>query len=109
MVTPLGLKSAPEAYRLRQMNTAKLLLTLIVLSLYFQAPAAVSRSGRILFSSNRSGAWRLWLIKADGSDLKQLTAQDSDDQDVDPMFNDYSTNEPTMDGTASAILMWALF
>jgi hypothetical protein len=22
--------------------------------------------------------------------------------------NDYSTNEPTMDGTASAILLWAL-
>jgi len=49
--------------------------------------AATSPSGEILFSSNRSGSWRLWTIRADGSDLKQLTKQDSDDQDVDPMFS----------------------
>jgi TolB protein len=69
------------------MNTAKLLLFLFLLTLRFDAPAAVPRSGQILFSSNRSGAWRLWMIKADGSALKQLTMQDSDDQDVDPMFS----------------------
>jgi Tol biopolymer transport system component len=69
------------------MNTARLLLFLFLLTLRFDAPAAVPRSGQILFSSNRSGAWRLWTIKADGSDLKQLTLQDSDDQDVDPMFS----------------------
>jgi Tol biopolymer transport system component len=69
------------------MNTARLLLFLFLLTLRFDAPAAVPRSGQILFSSNRSGAWRLWTIKADGSELKQLTLQDSDDQDVDPMFS----------------------
>ena len=69
------------------MNAAKLLPTLVLLWLHFQAPAAVSRSGQILFCSNRSGAWRLWLIKADGSELKRLTTQDSDGQDVDPMFS----------------------
>jgi Tol biopolymer transport system component len=69
------------------MNTAKLLLFLFLLALRFEAPAAVPRSGQILFSSNRSGAWRLWMIKADGSELKQLTLQDSGDQDVDPMFS----------------------
>jgi TolB protein len=69
------------------MNTAKLLLVLFLLTLRFDAPAAVPRSGQILFSSNRSGAWRLWMVKADGSELKQLTLQDSDDQDVDPMFS----------------------
>ena len=69
------------------MNTAKLLLFLFLLTLRFDAPAAVPRSGQILFSSNRSSAWRLWVIKADGSELKQLTLQDSDDQDVDPMFS----------------------
>jgi TolB protein len=69
------------------MNTAKLLLCLFLLTLRFDAPAAVPTSGQILFSSNRSGAWRLWMIKADGSELKQLTLQDSDDQDVDPMFS----------------------
>lgn len=72
---------------LPQMNTAKLLLFLFLLPLRFDAPAAVPRSGQILFSSNRSGAWRLWMIKTDGSELKQLTSQDSDDQDVDPMFS----------------------
>jgi len=69
------------------MNTAKLVLFLFLLTLRFDAPAATPRSGQILFSSNRSGAWRLWTIKADGSELKQLTLQDSDDQDVDPMFS----------------------
>ena len=69
------------------MNTAKLLLFLFLLAPRFDAPAAVPRSGQILFSSNRSGAWRLWVIKADGSELKQLTLQDSDDQDIDPMFS----------------------
>jgi TolB protein len=69
------------------MNTAKLLLFLFLLTFRFDAPAAAPRSGQILFSSNRSGAWRLWTIKADGSELKQLTLQDSDDQDVDPMFS----------------------
>ena len=52
------------------MNTARLLLFLLLLTLRFDLPAAVPRSGQILFSSNRSGAWRLWTIKADGSDLK---------------------------------------
>jgi len=67
------------------MKAAKLLLLLVLSLLQFDASAA-SRSGQIVFSSNRSGAWRLWLIQADGSGLKQLTTQDSDDRDVDPMF-----------------------
>ena len=69
------------------MKTARLFLFLFLLTFHYNIPAAVPRSGQILFSSNRSGAWRLWMIKADGSGLKQLTLQDSDDQDVDPMFS----------------------
>ncbi len=69
------------------MKTARLLLSLFLLTLRFDVPAAVPRSGQIIFSSNRSGAWRLWMSKADGSELKQLTLEDSDDQDVDPMFS----------------------
>lgn len=49
--------------------------------------AAADRPGRIVFSSNRSGAWRLWTIKADGSGLRPLTQEETDDQDVDPMFS----------------------
>jgi Tol biopolymer transport system component len=46
--------------------------------------AADAGSGAIVFSSDRSGAWRIWTMKADGSDARQLTKQESDDQDVDP-------------------------
>jgi TolB protein len=67
------------------MKAAKLFL-LLFLVVCFDAVAAAP-GGQILFSSNRSGAWRLWLIQADGSGLKQLTHQDTDDQDVDPMFS----------------------
>jgi TolB protein len=49
--------------------------------------AGADRPGRILFSSNRSGAWRLWMINTDGTALHQLTQLEGDDQDVDPMFS----------------------
>jgi len=48
---------------------------------------AASNPGEIIFCSNRSGPWRLWSIRPDGSELKQLTKQETDDQDVDPMFS----------------------
>ncbi len=41
----------------------------------------------IVFSSNRSGAWRIWRVDLDGTGLKQLTGQESNDQDVDPMWS----------------------
>jgi Tol biopolymer transport system component len=68
------------------MKAAKLPLLLLLLGPGFGA-AAAERTGQILFCSDRSGAWRLWLISADGSGLKQLTTQDTDDRDVDPMFS----------------------
>ena len=48
--------------------------------------APVQRLGRIAFSSNRGGAWRIWTVKEDGSGLKQLTKGDGDHHDVDPVF-----------------------
>jgi Tol biopolymer transport system component len=69
------------------MNTGKLFLCAALLLLPFGLPAATSRTGQIVFSSNRSGGWRIWTVKADGSDLKQITKQDGDEQDVDPMFS----------------------
>jgi len=69
------------------MKTSSLLLCLSVIALGFSAAAAESKTGQIVFSSNRAGAWRIWTIRPDGSDLKQLTRQDSDDQDGDPMFS----------------------
>ena len=69
------------------MKTATLLLLAALLALRFDASGATTRPGQIVFSSNRSGAWRIWLVKADGADLKQLTKQDGDDLDVDPVFS----------------------
>ncbi len=44
-------------------------------------------TGGIVFSSNRSGTWRIWSINADGSAMRQLTAGKPDDHDVDPAFS----------------------
>lgn len=40
---------------------------------------------RILFCSDRSGAWRIWTCETDGSDLRQVTTGTEDDGDYDPM------------------------
>jgi TolB protein len=62
-------------------------LAAILFAFCFSTLAAPARTGQIVFSSNRSGAWRIWMVKADGSELKQLTKQETDEQDVDPMFS----------------------
>jgi Tol biopolymer transport system component len=65
-----------------------LLVCLAVLALPCPGADVSPRTGQIVFSSNRSGAWRLWVVKADGSDLKQLGTNDNaDEQDVDPMVS----------------------
>ena len=69
------------------MKTAQLLLLAALLAFHLDALGATTRPGQIVFSSNRSGAWRIWMAKADGSKLKQLTKQDTDDHDVDPVFS----------------------
>ena len=46
-----------------------------------------AKTGRIAFSSNRSGSWRIWLVNADGSQMRELTKGETDDQDVDPVFS----------------------
>ena len=46
--------------------------------------AAHGRPGRIVFSSNRSGPWRIWSVRPDGSALTELTNAGADEQDVDP-------------------------
>jgi TolB protein len=51
------------------------------------ADAPAEKAGQIVFSSNRSGSWRIWSIQPDGTDLRQLTQASPDDQDVDPVLS----------------------
>ena len=43
--------------------------------------------GRIIFSSDRSGAWRIWTVRPDGSGMTQLSKAADDEDDVDPGFS----------------------
>jgi Tol biopolymer transport system component len=58
----------------------------------FALPAAAqtgpaAKSGTIVFSSNRGGAWRIWSVRPDGSQLRQLTQGGANEHDVDPVFS----------------------
>jgi Tol biopolymer transport system component len=43
--------------------------------------------GIIVFSSNRSGPWRIWAVRPDGSALRELFAGGENEHDVDPVFS----------------------
>ncbi len=77
--------------RLR-LNPARIAFVVLLVALCARAPAASPSADLILLSSNRSGAWRIWLVSADGTGLKQLTKQESEDQDVDPMWSGDGTS-----------------
>ncbi|NUQ63875.1 MAG: PD40 domain-containing protein [Pirellulales bacterium] len=40
-----------------------------------------------MFSSDRSGPWRLWTARPDGSELQKLAEAGPDEYDVDPVFS----------------------
>lgn len=50
------------------------------------APPPVALN-KIVFASNRTGPWRLWVVGPDGKDPKMLTAKAGEGDDVDPAFN----------------------
>jgi Tol biopolymer transport system component len=50
-------------------------------------PAAAGPGGSIIFSSNRSGPWRIWTVRPDGTQLRELSKAGADEQDVDPVFS----------------------
>jgi TolB protein len=63
------------------------LVALMACACGFAAHAAAP-AGRIVFSSDRSGPWRIWAVGADGTGMKQLSKADADDvHDVDPVFS----------------------
>ena len=69
------------------MKLARALLLVVLGLAALPAVAVAPPGGQIVFSSNRSGEWRLWTIQADGFGLTQLTTGTTEDQDVDPMFS----------------------
>lgn len=52
-----------------------------------QAASPDAGPGQIAFSSDRSGPWRLWSVRPDGSALRELTKAGPDEHDVDPVFS----------------------
>ncbi len=50
------------------------------------SPAAETEN-LIIFSSDRTGPWRIWSVGHDGSDLNQISNAKPDEQDVDPVFS----------------------
>jgi len=46
-----------------------------------------AKKGAIVFSSDRSGDWRIWTIGADGSGLRQVTKCEEGENDVDPAWS----------------------
>ncbi|MBL7134519.1 MAG: PD40 domain-containing protein [Phycisphaerae bacterium] len=51
------------------------------------AAAGAATPGLIAFCSNRSGQWGIWTLRADGSDLKQVSKAPAGAHDVDPVFS----------------------
>ena len=49
--------------------------------------SAATDAGLIVFSSNRSGPWRIWSVRPDGSALRELTKAGPEEHDVDPVFS----------------------
>jgi Tol biopolymer transport system component len=75
------------------MNRQLLAAVVVVLSLAAGLAAAAESGlsakpqGRIVFSSDRSGPWRIWIIGPDGKGLRELTKAGPDEHDVDPCFS----------------------
>ena len=54
--------------------------------------ATAADEGRIVFSSDRSGPWRIWVVNADGSGMKRLTQGSAQEHDVAPAFSPDGTS-----------------
>ncbi|MCE5229820.1 hypothetical protein LLG95_09520 [bacterium] len=70
------------------MRIPRLIGLIVFVALAIQVHAAdAPRPAKIVYSSNKSGPWRIWVVSPDGKDAKQLSAQDGEGQDVDPVFS----------------------
>lgn len=49
--------------------------------------SAPGSGGLIVFASDRSGPWRIWTLRPDGSEPREITKAGPDEHDVDPVFS----------------------
>lgn len=63
---------------------------------------------RIVFSSNRSGPWRIWMMNADASAMRQLTNGKPDEHDVDPAFSPDGRNILFSSNRGDKIRVWKM-
>lgn len=64
------------------------LLTILAAAGWAQELRLDAIEGQIVYSSNRSGPWRIWITNANGSEARQLSEEaDANVHDVDPVFS----------------------
>lgn len=66
---------------------AFLLLPVSALAQASFEPGQTPLDGQIVFSSDRSGPWRIWMMDARGDDMRQITTGEPGEHDVDPCFS----------------------
>jgi len=66
---------------------ASILFALCAAGLAAHGVQAAPSPGRIVFSSDRSGPWRIWTVRPSAAGMKQLTKAEDNEHDVDPVFS----------------------
>ena len=70
--------------------------------------SAATGAGLIVFSSDRSGPWRIWSVRPDGSALCELTKAGPDEHDVDPVFSPDGKSILFSSTRGGAVAVWKL-
>ena len=69
----------------------RITIGIVLVAVALGAMGTFTRAGEneslIVFSSDRTGPWRIWIAEPDGSDLKRISEARPDEHDVDPVFS----------------------
>ena len=83
-------------------------LPLLLVAAITAAQQPPELEGTMVFSSDRSGPWRIWLMEASGENLRPLTEGDEDAHDVDPVFNKDGTAVVFSSTRGGALGIWTV-